>query len=136
MAPLEVTWSNKRWGQATPPDARPRPCVAPPGRQSGIKVRVLFGSQYYFSLSVLFLGPLVCLLVCFMLPQGSVKLSLFFLNSFFWFVFSVQLGISTALSSSSLILSSTSPNLLLIPSGVFFYSVIVFLSCLVLLYIF
>lgn len=55
------------------------------------KISVSISSNIVSSpfLSVLFLGPLVCLLVCFMLPQGSAKLSSFFKFCFCLFVFSV-----------------------------------------------
>ena len=67
--------------------------------------------------------PIILMLVCLILSQGSLKLSsvLFILFT----VFCSSEVISTTLSSSSLICSSVSDILLLIPSRVFLIPVIV-----------
>ena len=66
------------------------------------------------------------MLVCLILSQRSLKL-ISFIYLFFAFCFSVWV-ISTILSSMSFMHYSVSPNLLLIPSSVFFITVIVFFS--------
>ena len=69
--------------------------------------------------------PIIQMLVCLMFFQRSLKQFLFF-NLFFFLLHGWVICIS--LSFRSLMDSSISPNLLLIPSSVFFISVIVFFS--------
>ena len=80
----------------------------------------IFSYPFFFSSS--FGTPIIQMLVCLLLSQRSLKLSsvLFILFTLFC---SSEI-ISTILSSSSLIHSSASDILLLIPSGVFLISVI------------
>ena len=63
--------------------------------------------------------PIIPILVCLILSQSSLRLSLFLVNLFFFFCSAS--GISTSLSSTLLICSSASCVLLLVPSINFFF---------------
>ena len=76
--------------------------------------------------------PIMWMLVCLMLSQRSLKLSSFFKMIFSFVLFSLSDFHYSVFAEPFLCTS----NLLLILPSIFFISVIVFLSCLLLLYIF
>ena len=86
------------------------------GKFSTIISSNIFSDPFFFSYSG---TPIIRMLVCLVLSQRSLRLSsiLFILFTLFCFL----AVISTILSSSSLIRSSASVTLLLIPSSVFFH---------------